>query len=121
MLILENLTWPTPHICIVRRTGNLLVLKTVHIQGINIVDGTSMRFVSTSTIEILVYSKVFIWTRVYLWNSCLSMEKPVMEVKKKYFRTLRNICKIRFLLSNDQLKVIVNSLVVFCLDYIVVE
>ena len=50
-------------------------------------------------------------------DSCLSMEKQAMEVKKKCFRTLRNICKIiRFLLSNARLKVI-DSLVVFCLHY----
>ena len=53
---------------------------------------------------------------VYM-DSCLSMEKQVMGVKKKCFRTIRNICKIRFLLSKAQLKVIVNSLVVSCLDY----
>ena len=78
---------------------------SIHIQGINLVDGTCIRFVSTVK-NLGVYM-----------DSCLSMEKQVMEVKKKSFRTLRNICKIRFLLSKAQLKVIVNSLVVSCLDY----
>ena len=50
-------------------------------------------------------------------DSSLSMEKQIMELKKKSFRTLRNISKIRFLLSQKQLKIIVNSLVVSCLDY----
>ena len=45
------------------------------------------------------------------------MVNQIVELKKKCFRTLRNICKIRCLLSNDQLKIIVNGLVVSCLDY----
>ena len=40
-----------------------------------------------------------------------------MDTKKKYFRTLRTIKKVRFLLTQNQLKTIVNSLVVSCLDY----
>ena len=40
-----------------------------------------------------------------------------MKLKKQCFRTLRNICKIRFLLTQAQLKIIINSLVVSCLDY----
>ena len=47
----------------------------------------------------------------------LSMRKQVIEIKKTSFRILRNIRRVRFLLSEDQLKVIVNSLVVSCLDY----
>ena len=85
--------------------GTPSILKDIHIQGINLADGTSIRFVSTVK-NLGVYME-----------SCLSMEKQVMEVKKKCFRTIRNICKIRFLLSKNQLKVIVNSLVVSCLDY----
>ena len=45
------------------------------------------------------------------------MRKQVIEVKKRSFRTLRNIRRIRFLLTEDQLKIIINSLVVSCLDY----
>ena len=50
-------------------------------------------------------------------DTTLSMEKQVMEIKKKSFRTLRTIQKVRFLLTQDQLKTIVNSLVVSCIDY----
>ena len=50
-------------------------------------------------------------------DSSLTMRKQVCELKKKSFRTIRNICKIRFLLSQDQMKTVVNSLVVCCLDY----
>ena len=50
-------------------------------------------------------------------DSQLTLNKQVVELKKKSFRTIRNVNKIRFLLSKDQLKVIVNSLVVTCLDY----
>ena len=50
-------------------------------------------------------------------DSRLSMENQVVQLKKRCFHTIRNICKIRFLLSEDQLKIVVNSLVVSCLDY----
>ena len=50
-------------------------------------------------------------------DSSLRMRKQVCELKKKSFRTIRNVCKIRFLLSQDQMKTVVNSLVVCCLDY----
>ena len=47
----------------------------------------------------------------------LSFEKHVIDLKKKCFRTLRNIQKIKFLLTTAQIKTIVNSLVISCLDY----
>ena len=47
----------------------------------------------------------------------LTFEQQVVHLKQNCFRTLRNICKIRFLLTRSQLKTIVNSLVVSCLDY----
>ncbi len=50
-------------------------------------------------------------------DSRLTFDKQIVELKKKCFRTIRNIRKIRFLLTTDQVKVIVNSLVVSCLDY----
>ena len=51
------------------------------------------------------------------FDSGLKLGKQIIELKKKCFYTLRNINKIRFLLSYEQRKVIVNSLVVSCLDY----
>ena len=47
----------------------------------------------------------------------LTLADQVVQLKKKCFRTLRNIGKIRFLLDKKQLEIIVNSLVVSCLDY----
>ena len=47
----------------------------------------------------------------------LVFDKQIVNLKKKCFHTLRNIRKIRFLLSPNQIKIIVNSLVVSCLDY----
>ena len=81
------------------------VLRNININGVNISSGTTIRFVSTVK-NLGVHM-----------DSCLTMENQVVELKKKSFRTIRNICKIRFLLSEDQLKVIVNSLTISCLDY----
>ena len=50
-------------------------------------------------------------------DAALTMKDHVTELKKKCFLTLRNLRKIRFLLTTSQLKTIVNSLVVSCLDY----
>ena len=47
----------------------------------------------------------------------LVFDKQIVNLKKKCFHTLRNIRKIRFLLNLKQVKIIVNSLVVSCLDY----
>ena len=44
-------------------------------------------------------------------------DKQIVNLKKKCFHTLRNIRKIRFLLNLKQVIIIVNSLVVSCLDY----
>ena len=44
----------------------------------------------------------------------LVFDKQIVNLKKKCFHTLRNIRKIRFLFN--QIKIIVNSLVVPCLD-----
>jgi hypothetical protein len=53
----------------------------------------------------------------YHTNNTITFEKQVSERKKKCFRTLRNIRKIQFIVKPDQMKVIVNSLVVSCLGY----
>ena len=50
-------------------------------------------------------------------DRALSFENHVIHLKKKAFKTLRNIVKIRFLLTKEQTKTIVNSMVVSCLDY----
>ena len=50
-------------------------------------------------------------------ESSLTFEKHALELKRKCFRTIRNIRKIKFLLTWDQVRVVVNSLVVSCIDY----
>ena len=63
--------------------GPRKVLNALHINGINI--GTStIRFVSTVE-NIGIYM-----------DQRLSFEKQIVELKKRIFRTLRNIRKIRF-------------------------
>jgi hypothetical protein len=84
--------------------GPSKVLGDIRIRGLN-TTGTAIRFIST------------VKNLGIMMDSHLTFEKQVVELKKKCFRTLRNLAKIRFLLTQDQLKVIVNSLVVSCLDY----
>lgn len=82
------------------------ILQNITIGGINnIAHGTSVRFVPTVK-NLGIYM-----------DAGLTMARQISELKKKSFYTLRNICKIRFLLTRDQLRVIANSLVVSCLDY----
>jgi len=85
--------------------GSTNILKEIQINGINTSSGTTVRFISTVK-NLGIYM-----------DSQLTLSNHVVNLKKKCFLTLRNICKIRFLLTKDQLKVIVNSLVVSCLDY----
>ena len=77
--------------------GPSKVLGDIRIRGLN-TTGTAIRFVST------------VKNLGIMMDSHLTFEKQVVELKKKCFRTLRNLAKIRFLLTQDQLKVIVNSL-----------
>ena len=50
-------------------------------------------------------------------DNTLTFQQQVLKLKKKSFLTLRKIRKIRNLLTEDQLKVVTNSVVVSCLDY----
>ena len=81
------------------------VLETISIGGVNFGSATSIRFVSD------------VKNLGVRMDSALTLQAQVVDLKKKCFRTIRNINKIRFLLSNEQRKQIVNSLVVSCLDY----
>ncbi len=85
--------------------GSGKVLNMININGLNITSGAAIRFIPT--VKNL---------GIYL-DSRLTLSSQIVQLKIKCFRTLRNICKIRFLLNKDQLKVIVSSLVVSCLDY----
>ena len=85
--------------------GPSKVLKDIHIHGINIDPNTTIRFVST------------VKNLGILMDQHLTFEDQIVKLKKNCFKTLRHITRIKFLLTKDQLKVIVNSLVVSCLDY----
>ena len=85
--------------------GSSKILNQVHINGVNLMSGANIRFISTVK-NLGIYM-----------DAHLTLSKQVVELKKKSFKMIRNICKIRFLLSPAQLKIIVNSLVVSCLDY----
>ena len=85
--------------------GSSKVLNSIKINGANLGTGTTIRFISAvKNLGIHMDNK-------------LTFEKQILELKKKCFRTIRNIRKIKFILTTEQTKVIVNSLVVSCLDY----
>lgn len=85
--------------------GPSKTLNKILIQGVNITLDTNIRFVST------------VKNLGMEMDRCLTFRSHVMTLKQKCFHTLRNVRKLRFLLSQDQLKVLVNSLVVSCIDY----
>ena len=85
--------------------GSSKVLNQIQISGVNFDNGTSVRFINT------------VKNLGFHMDSSLTLQPQMVELKKKCFRMLRNICKIRYLLNEDQLKKVVNSLVVSCLDY----
>ena len=47
----------------------------------------------------------------------LTFERQIVKLKKAGYHTLRNIRKIKSLLNSEHVKIIVNSLVLSCLDY----
>lgn len=85
--------------------GPRKVLNEIEIGGINMNSSATIRFVST------------VKNLGFRMDNQLTFEKQIAGVKKRCFQTIRNIRKIRFLLSDEQCKVIVNSLVISCLDY----
>ena len=85
--------------------GSGRILKEIQIKGVNLSSGAAIRFIPTVK-NLGIYM-----------DSRLTLSDQIVQLKKKSFRTLRNICKIRYLLNKEQLEIIVNSLVVSCLDY----
>ena len=81
------------------------VLNNITIGGVFLTPTTCIRFVSTAK------------NLGFLIDSHLTFHKQVIAVKKKSFLTLRNIRRIRKLMSEDQLKTVTNALTVSCLDY----
>jgi len=81
------------------------ILKEINIQGILFHDNTCIRFInSTKDLGILLDHR-------------LSFEPQILNLKRDCFRLLRNIVKRRYLFNNEQLKLIVNSIIVCKLDY----
>lgn len=81
------------------------VLKEITIHGVMLPGGICVRFKSTSK-NLGIYM-----------DERLNFNMHVINIKKDCFRLLRNICKRRFLFTHDQLKLLVNSLVVCKIDY----
>ena len=81
------------------------VLSNIKIMGTFLQHNTVIRFVST------------VKNLGFLMDSSMNMQKQIMNVKRMCFQTIRNISKIRSLLTYKNLKTIVNSLVVSCIDY----
>ncbi|KAL5262659.1 hypothetical protein ACHWQZ_G008156 [Mnemiopsis leidyi] len=85
--------------------GSTKVVNEISLKGVNLGGQTTVRFVTT------------VKNLGIQMDAGLTLDNHIMELKRKCFHTLRNLAKIRFLLSTTQLKTIVNSLVISCLDY----
>ena len=93
---------PKTQICIF---GSRRILNKIKIRGVNFPSGTTIRFIPN--VKSL---------GVYM-DSLQNLRNQVLELKKKAFCIIRKINKVRFFLSDEQRKVIVNSFVISCLDY----
>ena len=85
--------------------GTSRILKLIEIHGIHLTENICIRFVSTTK------------NLGVMLDNRLSFKPHIMNLKKHSFKLLRNIRKARQYFSQDQIKVIVNSLVVCKLDY----
>ena len=85
--------------------GPSRILQEIIIHGVNINANTTIRFISTVK-NLGVHM-----------DQHLTMTNNTIKLKKKSFKFLRNIARIPSLLSIEQLKLIVNTLVVLGLDY----
>ena len=85
--------------------GPQRILNEININGVNLTDDVCVRFVSsTKNLGVMIDDR-------------LSFHSQVMSIKRDCFRLIRNINKVRFLLTPSQLKMIVNSIVICKLDY----
>ena len=81
------------------------ILHKIKINGVVLTSDVCVRFVSkVKNLGILM-------------DSQLNFREQIKDVKRRCLLTIRNIRKIRFLLDPDQLKMVLNSLVVSVLDY----
>ena len=85
--------------------GPQRILNIISLHGIQLTDAVCIRFAS-STKSLGIYI-----------DQTLSFKEHIIKLRQDCFRLIRNICKVRFLFTEDQLKSIVNSLIVCKLDY----
>ena len=85
--------------------GSSRNLKNIVINGVNLISGTTIRFVSN------------VKNLGVQMDNHLNFDKQISCLKKKSFHTIRNLSKVRFLLNEEQMKLVVNSMVISCLDY----
>ena len=85
--------------------GSAAIVEEITIMGVMLTDNNCIRF-----------SKVVKNLGVYI-DSNLSFLNQVKNLKKTSFKTMRNIRKLRYLFNEEQLKLIVNSLIVCKVDY----
>ena len=85
--------------------GSPAIVEEITIMGVMLTNNNCIRF-----------SKVVKNLGVYIDNN-LTFVDQVKTLKKTSFKTLRNIRKLRYLFDEEQLKLIVNSLIVCKLDY----
>ena len=85
--------------------GHQNILKDIKIHGVQLTISNCIRFVDVAkSLGIQI-------------DKHLTFQDHIMNLKKSSFRVLRNICKRRFIFDENQLKTLVNSLVVCKLDY----
>lgn len=85
--------------------GPQRILNKISLHGIQLTDSVCVRFTcSTKSLGILI-------------DETLSFKQHIIKLKQDCFRLIRNVCKMRFIFTKDQLKTIVNSLIVCKLDY----
>ena len=81
------------------------VVTNIDINGIQLSNGDCIRFTSSTK------------NLGFIFDRNLSFSEQIKSVKKHCFKLLRQIRKLRFIFTQDQVKLIVNSLVVCKLDY----
>ena len=85
--------------------GPTNILNMIDIGGIILPGNVCIRFVST------------VKNLGITFDTRLSFVSQITALKRDSFRLIRNIVKKRFIFSNDQMKMVVNSIVACRLDY----
>ena len=85
--------------------GSSRIFERIVISGAHLNLKTTVRFVSV------------VKNLGFTMDNKLNFQNQIIMLKKKCFCTIRNIFKIRYLLSADDIKIVVNSMIMSCLDY----